>query len=479
MPGQLLKERFCCTGLRDIMKNMSILFGRDAKLFKYIQLKVSFFALILIATITLVSYVITVRVINQYVTSEVIKRAEAFSRSIAASAGYSFLSKDVLGLDNMVFRIKDLNKDVEYIAITGTDHRIVVHSDISMRGKGLVQSAGQLFRKSEDGTVVNQVQGTSGALFEISSPIIFMNKHLGSVIIGINRSVLLDAQQASMRKLLMVFVITLIIGMAGSMILSSVITRPIKELSSGVEEFKGGKRSRALRVYSEDELGRLTRSFNEMTALITEQQCKLSEYSQELEASYVSTVKVLAAAIDARDPYTHGHSTRVSLLSLQIARKLGFTDEELGELEIACLFHDVGKIKTPDTILRKDGPLDSSERREMMKHTVYGADILSKARSLHKYILPARHHHERYDGSGYPDGLCGDGIPIFASIISIADAFDAMTSNRPYRSALPAVTALNELACSSGKQFKPELVKVFLEVAENKDLHVLFHEGEG
>ena len=458
---------------------MSISLGFNAKLFKYLQLKVSFFALILIATTTLVSYVITVRVTNQYVMSEVIKRAEALSRSIAASAGYGFLSKDVLGLDNMVFRIKDSNRDVEYIAIAGTNQKIIVHSDISMRGKVLAQSAGQLFRKSDDGTVVNQVQGTSGALFEISSPIIFMNKHLGSVIIGINRSVLLGAQQASMRKLPMAFVIALIIGMAGSMILSSLITRPIKELSSGVEEFKGGKRSRPLKIYSEDELGRLTRSFNEMTALIAEQQGKLSEYSQELEASYVSTVKVLAAAIDARDPYTHGHSTRVSLLSLQIAKKLGFTEEELEELEIACLFHDVGKIKTPDTILRKAGPLDPSEIMEMMKHTVYGADILSKAPSLHKYILPVRHHHERFDGTGYPDSLYGDSIPIFASIISIADAFDAMTSDRPYRSALPEVTALNELASSSGRQFKPELVRVFLEVVQNRDLPALYHKGEG
>jgi len=449
------------------------------KLFKYIQLKVSFFALILIATTTLVSYVITVQVISQHVMNEVIKRAEALSRSIAASAGYSFLSKDVLGLDNLVFRIKESNHDVEYIAIAGTDHRTVVHSDISMSGKVLAQSAGQVFRKSEDGTAVNQVQENSGSLFEISSPIMFMNKHLGFVIIGINRSVLLDAQQASRRKLLMVFVITLIIGVAGSMMFSSVITRPIKELSSGVEEFKGGKRSRPLRVYSEDELGRLTGSFNEMTALITEQQCKLSQNAQELEASYVSTVKVLAAAIDARDPYTHGHSRRVSLLSLHIARKLGYSEEELGELEIACLFHDVGKIKTPDAILRKNGPLDPSEHSEMKKHTVYGAEILSKAPSLHKYILPVRHHHERFDGTGYPDGLRGDDIPIFASIISMADAFDAMTSIRPYRSALPAVIALNELAASSGRQFNPDLVKIFLEVAEIKNLPALYHEGAG
>jgi len=130
---------------------MSVSLGFGAKLFKYIQLKVSFFALILIATITVVSYVIAVQVINRYVMSEVIKRAEALSRSIAASAGYSFLSKDVLGLDNMVFRIKDSNQDVEYIAIAGTDHRIVVHSDISMSGKVLAESAGQLSERVRTG----------------------------------------------------------------------------------------------------------------------------------------------------------------------------------------------------------------------------------------------------------------------------------------------------------------------------------------
>ena len=447
-------------------------------LFRYIQLKVSFFTLSLIAATTVFSYVITAQVVNRHVMGEVIKRAEALTRSIAASAGYSFLSKDMLGLDNTVFRIKSSNPDIDYIAITDKDNRIIVHSDITMSGKELAPSVGEIYSTGDDGATVRRVSIGSGALFEISSPIVFMNKHLGSIIMGVNNSALVAAQLASREKMLSVFVITLIVGMAGSILLSSLITRPIKELSSGVEEFKGGQRRRPLRVYSEDELGRLTSNFNEMTALIVEQQQKLGEYARELEASYVSTVKVLAAAIDARDPYTHGHSTRVSHLSLHIARKLGFTEQELAELEIACLFHDVGKIKTPDSILRKNGPLDQGEHLEMMKHTVYGANILSKAPSLRRYILPVKHHHERFDGTGYPDGLRGEGIPLFASIISITDAFDAMTSNRPYRAALPASAALDELSKSSGRQFNPELVRVFLEVAENQDLPALHREGQ-
>ncbi len=437
---------------------------------KHIRFKVSIFALILILITTFISYIITVQTINQHIQNEVIKRAEALSRSIASSAGYSFLSKDVLGLDNIVFKIKDSNPDVEYIAITGPDKKTVVHSDMSKKGEILKSSDGQSVKKSPDGTVVSWVHSASGQIFEITSPIVFMNKQLGSVIIGINKSVLLDAQDIVRKKIMVVFIITLFLGIVGSVILSSFITRPIKELSTGVEELKEGKRSRPLRIYSEDELGRLTASFNEMTALITEQRYKLGQYASALEESYVSTVKVLAAAIDARDPYTHGHSTRVSLLSLQLAREIGLSKEELEDLEIACLFHDVGKIRTPDSILRKNGSLDIHERNEMMRHTEYGADILSKAPSLRKYIPPVRHHHEWYNGAGYPDGLRGNEIPLFAAIISISDAFDAMTSNRTYRNALSETEALRELNNSSGKQFNPELMKYFMKIMEEHNM---------
>ncbi len=177
---------------------------------------------------------------------------------------------------------------------------------------------------------------------------------------------------------------------------------------------------------------------------------------------------MLSAAIDARDHYTLGHSTRVSQLSIRLGREIGLAEKENEEIEIACLFHDVGKIKMPDSILHKKGVLTPTEKREMMRHPEHGAEILSKAPSLCKFIPAVRHHHEWYNGTGYPDGLSGDKIPLHAAIISLADAFDAMTSDRPYRRALTTDEALDKIVEFSGRQFNPDLVKSFLNLTKTE-----------
>lgn len=428
--------------------------------------KVSLFVLMLLIITACIFYFVTVQVMKQYVLNEVIKRAESLSRSIAASAGHSLMSKDILGLDNIVFEIKDSNKDVEYIAIVNNDMKIMVHNDIKKNGETLETTKGRIVDKNTEGTIIKEVPFSSSNIFEVSSPIIFMDKKLGTVILGVNKSVLIDAQRKVVNRIMGVFVFIILIGLVGSLAVSSLITKPIEELSTGVRELKEGRGGKPLKVYSQDELGRLIVNFNEMTALITEQSEKIDKYARDLEESYVATIKVLAAAIDARDPYTHGHSTRVSQLSLKIGSEIGLSKKELADLEAACLFHDVGKIKIPDSILRKTSILNESEFKEMMQHTEYGAQILSKAPSLHKYIPPVRHHHEWYNGKGYPDGLSRDNIPLFASIISIADAFDAMTSDRPYRYALSRIVALRELVDLSGKQFHPHLVEIFIRIME-------------
>jgi putative nucleotidyltransferase with HDIG domain len=199
-----------------------------------------------------------------------------------------------------------------------------------------------------------------------------------------------------------------------------------------------------------------------MSKLITDQKRELFNYTQELEEAYISIVKVLAMAIDARDSYTLGHSTRVASHSLMIGQEIGLKKNELEELEVASLFHDVGKLKTPDAILFKNRSLDSTEYDEIRHHAEDGAEILKKVKPLQKYVEPVKHHHEYYNGEGYPDGLDGDGIPLYAAIISIADTYDAMTSSRPYRRALSKEEACKELEKGAGKQFHPELVKAFL-----------------
>jgi len=432
--------------------------------FRNIRIKTSLFVLLMLIITIGVSYIITVRMMRDRILSEVVKRAESLCRSLASAAGYSSISQDILGLDTLVFKVKDSNPDVEEIAIVDTNKEILVHSNVNKTREAYHPTEGTVFRTYRDGTIIKNISDLHGDYFEVKSPIVFMDKNLGSVVLSINKSVLYSAQIKMRNRIAWVFALILLVGTASSIFLTSFLTRPIQELSTGVEELKEGKKSRQLRVYSRDELGRLTESFNEMSALITSQKEKLSKYAQDLEESYVETVKVLAAAIDAKDHYTLGHSTRVSKLSVALGEEVGLSKAELEDLRIACLFHDVGKIKIPDSILLKEGKLEPLEITEMMRHPEYGAEILSKASSLLRYIPVVRHHHEWYDGTGYPDGLRGDEIPLSAAVTCLGDAFDAMTSDRPYRGALSEEETLKKIQNLSGKQFSPDLVKKFIDL---------------
>lgn len=433
-----------------------------------LRFKIAFFVVVLMTCTSFGLYIITVQIMNNYLQNEIIKRGESVGKSIAASAGYSLLSKDLLSLDNLVFKAKSSNSDMEYVTIVTPDKKVMVHSEITMSGKVLPVAQGRLVRKSRDGTTVKESSGSSDSFFEISSPIVFMNKSMGSVVLAVNKSVLLQAQGEVRDKIFVVFGIILILGTIASVLLASFLIKPIKELSFGVDELKKGTSTSPLKIYADDELGKLTVNFNEMSSTITEQQSKLNRYARDLEEAYISIVRVVAAAIDARDSYTHGHSARVSQLSVLIGKAIGLSIEELRDLEVACLFHDVGKIKIADSILLKQGRLSQSEREEMIHHVEYGASILDKAPSLRRYIPAVRHHHERQDGKGYPDRLSGDNIPLFASIIAVADTFDAMTSTRPYRKAFSEEEALRELVRVAGTQLRADLVDVFVELIDER-----------
>lgn len=436
-------------------------------MFQSIRLKLTVFVILLLIFTTFAFSIVTVKTLNQTILDEIIKRAETLSKTSASAAAYSLISNDSLGIDHIVFKGKSSNSDVEYMAIVDKKMRILGHSDIQKRGGILKGAEGNLFKKNGDGTIVKEISLSSGRSFEISTPIVFKDKVLGTVIVGVNQSVLLEAQRLARHRIFVMLTVILVVGLIGILGLCFFITRPIKELCVGVEELKEGKRTRPLRIYSKDELGKLTESFNNMSELITDQKKEIFKYIQELEEAYISILRVLALAIDARDSYTLGHSARVALHSLIIGEEIGLKENELEELEIASLFHDVGKLKTPDAILFKSRSLDSTEYDVIRHHPEDGAEILNKVKPLQKYVEPVKHHHEYYNGKGYPDGLDGDGIPLYAAIISIADTYDAMTSTRPYRKALSKEEACKELEKGAGKQFHPDLVKAFLRAMEN------------
>ncbi|MFH1094477.1 MAG: HD domain-containing phosphohydrolase [Candidatus Omnitrophota bacterium] len=176
------------------------------------------------------------------------------------------------------------------------------------------------------------------------------------------------------------------------------------------------------------------------------------------------TIKVLALALDARDHYTHGHSQQVTEYAVDIAREIGLSFKEIDIIRDAGILHDIGKIGIPDSILLKPGRLTQEEYTQIKKHPVIGKKILEPVNCLADKIPLIYHHHERIDGQGYPDGLVGDNIPLGARILAVADAYQAMTSDRPYRKALPTLIAIEELKRFKGRQFDPHIVEAFLRV---------------
>lgn len=193
-------------------------------------------------------------------------------------------------------------------------------------------------------------------------------------------------------------------------------------------------------------------------AAITMDNARLYEETKKM---FLSIISALAAAIDAKDPYTHGHSRRVTYYGMVIAEGIGAAPEFIEMVKLAGILHDVGKIGIPESILGKASSLTDGEYRHIMDHTVIGAKILGSIDAL-KHVIPAiKHHHERFGGGGYPDGLKGEDIPLAARILSIADTFDAMTTDRPYRRRLSDEEALGELGRNRGSQFDPELVRAF------------------
>ncbi len=197
--------------------------------------------------------------------------------------------------------------------------------------------------------------------------------------------------------------------------------------------------------------------------LVEERTAKLQQAYGDLKKAYLDSVKVLAEAIDAKDPYTRGHSDRVRRMSLRIAVSLGFTEERMEILEYGALLHDIGKIGIKDEILRKPGPLSPEEYRMIQEHPLIGAKIVEGIDFFKDKIAMIRNHHEHFDGKGYPDGLAGEAIPLEARLIAVPDAFDAMASSRPHRGSMPTEHILVEMEKHKGKQFDPRILKIFLQ----------------
>jgi putative nucleotidyltransferase with HDIG domain len=249
------------------------------------------------------------------------------------------------------------------------------------------------------------------------------------------------------------------LGLAGvgSLWLARTLTEPIDQLSRQLSSLPVSERTHTpvIPSGSSREIDQLTTTFNSLMASVTAAEA-------EAEATYLGAVRALAAALDARDPYTAGHSERVSTFAVAIGQELGLDDEAMETLRLGALLHDVGKIGVPDEVLRKQGALTPAEFEAIKIHPSAGARILRSIPFLTPHIPIVELHHERLDGKGYPYGLVGDAIPLAARIVHVADAFDAITSARAYRAARLPVEAIAELRRGAGTDFDGAAVEALV-----------------
>jgi HD-GYP domain-containing protein (c-di-GMP phosphodiesterase class II) len=316
-----------------------------------------------------------------------------------------------------------------------------------------VQSALAPFSATRDGRTVEMLGSYATAELD-------KNSRLGVIAIQDEAAALASVSDMRRQVLLISFVaalLTLLIGI----FFAKKLTNPVQALAGGAHRIASGDFSKRIEVTSRTELGDLGNSFNIMTDQIERFIGDLQQSAQENRELFIGTVKALAAAIDGKDPYTRGHSERVSRFSMAIAQRLDLSDEEVEKIRISALLHDVGKISIDDKILKKPAALTDEEYEIMKGHPQKGYKIMSQIPAMKEFLSGMYMHHEMVNGMGYPQGLKGDEIPLMGKIVAVADTFDAMTTDRPYQKAMKFEDALARIESFVGTRYDPAVVAAF------------------
>jgi HD-GYP domain-containing protein (c-di-GMP phosphodiesterase class II) len=266
--------------------------------------------------------------------------------------------------------------------------------------------------------------------------------------------------------------IALVLAILAASVFASGIAGPVRALAERTREIANGNYHQRIELKTHNEIGELAENFNSMSGAIEIAIEQLRKAAHENHLLFINSVRMLAAAIDAKDPYTRGHSERVARYSIGIGKNLGLSEQEMRNLRISALLHDVGKIGIDDRILRKPGALSEDEFEVMKGHPSKGAAIMSGVAQLIDIIPGMKYHHEKWGGGGYPDGLTADEIPMQARIVAIADTFDAMTTNRPYQKAMELNYVVEKIKSFAGTRFDPRVVDAFANAVKRGDITI-------
>ena len=390
-------------------------------------------------------------------------RAAVFAGQPVHSATGTLLGAVLVGdyLDDRAAAIKaSVHDDITYYDVNGQ----VLSTSLSLapaQWSALALDSATRGRVTPT-SVVELSRSAGGPGTEILSPWTVRTVNLGYVgTTASSAGLLADTNQLRI-ILVTLFLAGVLFTLAIGIWLARRITRPVHRLVEATRLVSAGDLEHQAPVTTRDEIGELTDSFNQMTRSLKDKSASLKVTMMQLQDTYLMTIEALAAAVEARDPYTHGHTQRVEEYAVIMARALGCDEAEVSAIRRASVLHDIGKIGIEDAILRKQGRLEPEEELRMQRHPVIGVDMLKGIDFLDPVLALIRNHHERWDGNGYPDQLREDEIPLGARILAVADALDAMTSDRPYRAARTFEYAKTEILKGSATHFDPEVVTAFI-----------------
>ena len=289
------------------------------------------------------------------------------------------------------------------------------------------------------------------------------NHNLGVLGIAVSQSEVVQTSAGSRLRIFLLVAITCFMIILVGINLGNSITRPLKQLVQAALKVSGGDLSVQVDMRTQDEFAILTESFNKMVT-------NLNQSHDELIAVYDSTLEGWAKALELKDSEVQGHSLRVTDLAVQLARKMGLKGDDLANFRRGALLHDIGKMGIPDSILHKPGTLNEVEQAIVRRHPQYAYDMLKQIDYLRPALDIPYCHHERWNGGGYPRGLKGNQIPLSARIFAVVDVYDAMTSNRPYRAAMPHEDVILYLKYQRGRHFDPQIVDAFLQMLMDEEI---------
>ncbi len=389
------------------------------------------------------------------------------ARPVNAKGNFLGMAAIVVTLKHLVDRLKDTTQrpGLEGLEayIVDRSGRLVASNnpDVKVPGMDMVSipivqrfltSRGNATETSEfdltEGNNVSRMQGTFSQIQSVNWGVIVQRR-----LSDAYQSVYIMKRDTLVVGLL-VFVLILAIGVPAA----KSITQPIDQLTQTARAIAQRDFSQRADIKSRTEIGELGQTFDQMAEDIQHYIVDLKDASEQNRQLFLQSIEMIATAVDAKDPYTKGHSGRVSQYSVILAKELGLPDEEVDKVRVSATLHDVGKIGIDDRVLKKPGVLTNEEFELMKRHTVMGYEIVRRVKQLAEVLPGIRWHHEHLNGKGYPDGIQGDEIPLMTRIISVADTFDAVTTDRPYQAGSDFPKALEILRKHTGSKFDPIVV---------------------